>query len=84
MNTEPKLVDYSLIKKPEKIIKVNKKVINKIKKSDNSLMINFLGILVIGVILLMMYQRLIEKDKKEIEKQNIILGFHQYVNDKIK
>ena len=81
---EPKLVDYSLIKKPEKIIKVNKKIINTIKKNDNSLIINFLVILIIGIGLLLMYQRLVDKDKKEIEKQYLILGFHQYVNDKIK
>ena len=84
MNTKPKLVDYSLLKKPEKIIKVNKKIVTKIKKSDNSLIINFIGILVISIGLLIMYHRLVNRDNKEIEKQNIILGFHGYVNEKIK
>ena len=83
MNTKPKLVDYSLFQKPVAI----KKIINKPvlpTKSDNSMLINIVGFLILCIGGLCIYQRYIERENKEIEKQNIILGFHQYVKENIK
>jgi hypothetical protein len=84
MNTKPKLVDYSLFKKPaEKSIK---KIIKKSilpTKSDNSILINIVVFFILCIGGLCIYQRYIEKERKEIEKQNVILGFHQYVKENI-
>ena len=85
MNTKPKLVDYNLFKKP--IEKQVKRVIKKPiipTKSDNSMLINIVGFLILFIGGLCIYQRYIERENKEIEKQNIILGFHQYVKENIK
>lgn len=85
MNTKPKLVDYNLFKKP--IEKSMKKIIKKPiipTKSDNSMLINILGFLILCIGGLCIYQRYVERDNKEIEKQNVILGFHQYVKENIK
>ena len=85
MNTKPKLVDYNLFKKPiEKHVKrvIKKPIIP--TKSDNSMLINIVGFLILFIGGLCIYQRYIERENKEIEKQNIILGFHQYVKENIK
>jgi len=81
MNGLPKLVDHSLFPKPKP--KIIKKVVV-IKSSDNSMIINCigLGILVIGV--LCIYQRYIDRDKTELENQNTIIGFNKYVKENIK
>lgn len=83
MNTKPKLVDYNLFQKPVKIKKIIKKPIIP-TKSDNSMLINIVGFLILCIGGLCIYQRYIEREKKEIEKQNVILGFHQYVKENIK
>jgi len=81
MNTKPKLVDYSLFYKPTKnIIKKNPII----TKNDNSFFINLIGILILFIGGICIYQRYSEKENKEIEKQNIILGFHQYVKNNLK
>jgi len=85
MNTKPKLVDYNLFKTP--IEKSMKKIIKKPRiptKDDNSMLINIVGFLILCIGGLCIYQRYIEREKKEIEKQNVILGFHQYVKENIK
>ena len=85
MNTKPKLVDYNLFKKPiEKQVKriIKKPIIP--TKSDNSMLINIVGFLILFIGGLCIYQRYSERKNKEIEKQNIILGFHQYVKENIK
>tara|TARA_B100001063_G_C16721338_1_gene533763 strand:- start:1134 stop:1391 length:258 start_codon:yes stop_codon:yes gene_type:complete len=85
MNTKPKLVDYNLFKKPiEKQVKriIKKPIIP--TKSDNSMLINIVGFLILCIGGLCIYQRYIERENKEVEKQNIILGFHQYVKENIK
>jgi len=85
MNTKPKLVDYSLFKKPvEKSMKqiIKKPIIP--TKNDNSMLINIVGFLILCIGCLCIYQRYVERDNKEIEKQNVILGFHQYVKENIK
>lgn len=85
MNTKPKLVDYNLFKKPiEKQVKriIKKPIIP--TKSDNSILINIVGFLILFIGGLCIYQRYIERENKEVEKQNVILGFHQYVKENIK
>ena len=85
MNTKPKLVDYNLFKKP--VEKSIKKIIKKPvlpTKSDNSMLINIVGFLILCIGGLCIYQRYIERENKELEKQNVILGFHQYVKENIK
>ena len=47
-------------------------------------MVNFFGFLILCIGGLCIYQRYIERENKEVEKQNIILGFHQYVKENIK
>lgn len=86
MNTKPKLVDYNLFKKPvsQQIKKIVKKPIFISTKSDNSMLINIVGFLILCICGLCIYQRYIEREKKEVEKQNVILGFHQYVKENIK
>lgn len=85
MNTKPKLVDYNLFKKPieKQVNRIIKKPIIP-TKSDNSMLINIVGFLILFIGGLCIYQRYIERENKEIEKQNIILGFHQYVKENIK
>ena len=79
---KPKLVDYSLFQKPKKIIRRPKIKIN--NKIDNSLIINFIGFLILCIGGIYLYQRLSEKNLNELKKQNTIIGFHQYVKEKIK
>ena len=80
---KPKLVDYSLFQKPKiKIIGRAKIKIN--NKIDNTLIINFIGFLILCIGGIYLYQRLNEKKLNELKKQNTIIGFHQYVKDNIK
>jgi hypothetical protein len=81
MNTKPKLVDYSLIQGPIK--RVVKPTSSSPTKGDNSLLINLIGIMILCIGGIIIYQRYVEKETKEIEKQNVILGFHQYVKENI-
>lgn len=82
MITKPKLVDYSLFQGPVKKIVQKTSVIP--TKSDNSLLINLIGLMILCIGGILIYQRYIDKGKKEIEKHNVILGFHQYVKENIK
>ena len=80
---KPKLVDYSLFQKPKiKIIGRAKIKIN--NKIDNTLIINFIGFLILCIGGIYLYQRLNEKKLNELKKQNTIIGFHQYDKEKIK
>jgi len=82
MNTKPKLVDYSLFQGPVK--KIVQKTVVMPTKSDNSLLINLIGLMILCIGGILIYQRYVDKEKKEIEKQNVLLGFHQYVKENIK
>lgn len=82
MDTKPKLVDYSLFQEPVKKIVQKTSVIP--TKSDNSLLINLIGLMILCIGGILIYQRYVDKGKKEIEKQNVLLGFHQYVKENIK
>ena len=86
MNRKPRLVDYSLFheKKPKIKLKEIKKPVLESKPSNNSFMINCIGLLILCIGGLLMYQRLIDREKDELEKQNTIIGFHQYVKENIK
>ena len=86
MKIKPRLVDYSLFHKPKpKLIKpVPKKIIVPSSSNNMSFLVNIVGLLVLIIGGLCLYQRLVDRDKDEFEKQNIILGFNQYVKDKIK
>ena len=80
---KPKLVDYSLFEKPK--VKIIPKPIHlKINKNDNSLIINFISILILCIGIIILYYRLIENKTKDLEKQNTIISFHQYVKENIK
>jgi len=83
MKVKPRLVDYSLFKK-SKVPKI-KVIQNSLLEpnKDNSLIINFIGILILCIGGLYLYNRLIERENIELKKQNTIIGFHQYVNEKI-
>ena len=82
-NNKPKLVDYSLFEKPK--VKIIPKPIHlKINKNDNSLIINFIGLLILCIGIIILYYRLIENKTKDLEKQNTIISFHQYVKENIK
>ncbi len=81
MNTKPKLVDYSLFQKPIKKI-IKKPTLT--MQNDNSLLINIIGLLILVIGGICIYYRYTKKEDNEIEKQNIILGFHQYVKENIK
>ena len=87
MKIKPKLVDYSLFHKPKpkpKIIKpVPKKIIVHSSSNNMSFLVNIIGLLVLIIGGLCLYERLKDRNKDELEKQNVILGFHQYVKDKI-
>ena len=88
MKIKPKLVDYSLLKssksppKPKPKPKLLKKV-EPIKSNDISFYVNVFGILVLIIGGICLYQRLIDRDKDEFEKQNTIIGFHQYVHENV-
>ena len=87
MKIKPRLVDYSLFHKPKpksKLIKlVPKKIVVSSSTNNMSFLVNIVGLLVLIIGGLCLYQRLVDRDKDEFEKQNIILGFHQYVKEKI-
>ena len=68
MKPKPKL----LIKKAEPI-----------KSNDISFYINVFGILVLIIGGLCLYQRLADREKDELKKQNTILGFHHYVQQNV-
>jgi len=86
MNTKPRLVDPAWFAKPKP--KLIKKVIPKPviidPKVSNSFMINCIGFLILCIGGICIYQRYIDRDQKELEKQNLIVGFNEYVKENIK
>ena len=84
MYAKPRLVDPAWFDKPKPKLKIMKKPGLSIKPSDNSLMINFVGFLILCIGGLCIYQRYIEREKMELETQNTIIGFHEYVKENIK
>ena len=46
-------------------------------------MINIVGLLILCIGGICLYQRLKDREETELEKQNMIIGFHQYVKENI-
>lgn len=85
MKIKPRLVDYSLFHKPKpKLIKpVPKKIVVPSSSNNMSFLVNIIGLLVLIIGGLCLYERLKDRNKDELEKQNVIIGFHQYVKEKL-
>ena len=84
MYAKPRLVDPTWFDKPKPKLKVMKKSELSIKSSDNSLMINLVGFLILCIGGLCLYHRLINQEQNKLETQNTIIGFHEYVKENIK
>ena len=80
MNTKPKLVDPNWFQKPKP--KPIKKIIP--KNIDNSLIINIIGLCILVIGGLCIYQRYLDREKKELETQNKIIELNEYVKRNIK
>ena len=87
MKIKPKLVDYSLFKKPKpnkpQIVIRPKKTVQIPSSNNLSFYFNMIGLLILIIGSLCLYKRLVDREKEEFEKQNVILGFHQYVQEKL-
>ena len=87
MDTKPRLVDPAWFAKPKPKPKIIKKVIPKQivdPRANNSFMINCIGFLILCIGGICIYQRYIDREQKELEKQNLIVGFNEYVKANIK
>jgi hypothetical protein len=89
MDTKPRLVDPAWFAKPKSKpkLKIIKKIIPKQivdPKVSNSFMINCIGFLILCIGGICIYQRYIDRDQKELEKQNLIIGFNEYVKENSK
>ena len=73
---KPNLVDHRLLKKVIVKVEPNPKI-------EISTYINWIGLAILFIFGYMMYQRYRDKDRTELEKQNTILGFNQYINEKL-
>ena len=80
IHNKPKLVDYELLKPKKKIPKL---ISESESKGNISFYINCIGILILIIGSIILYQRLKDKQLIEHEKQNTILSFHQYVQGKL-
>lgn len=76
MNTKPKLVDpnWFMKPKPKKIIPNN---------TDNSLLINIIGLCILVIGGLCIYQRYLERENKELFTKNKIIELNEYIKTKI-
>ena len=79
MNTKPKLVDPNWFQKPKPIVK---KIIP--TNADNSLIINIIGLCILLIGGLCIYQRYLDREKTELETQNNIIELNEYVKRNIK
>ena len=80
MNTKPKLVDPNWFPKPKpkpikKVIPVN---------ADNSLIINIIGISILIIGGLCIYQRYKDRENIELKTRNKIIELNDYVKRNIK
>ena len=85
IHIKPQLVDYELLKPTKMIPKIIRKIIPKPESSTNdfSFYSNCIGILILIIGIIILYQRLMDKQSIEYEKQNTILTFHQYVKENL-
>jgi len=77
MKELPRLVDYSLFTKP----KIATRIIP--NQVDNSFQLNLIGMFILVIGILCLYNRLRDKSETELNKQNTLLGFHEYVKSNI-
>ena len=84
MNIKPRLVDPVWFAKPKPIPKkvIPKQIVD--PKISNSFMINCIGFLILCIGGICIYQRYIDRDKKELENLNLIIGLNEYVKENIK
>jgi H+/gluconate symporter-like permease len=80
MNTKPRLVDPNWFQKPKP--KPIKKIIP--TNADNSLIINIIGLSIIIIGGLCIYQRYIDKEKNELNTKHKIIELNEYVKRNIK
>ena len=79
MNTKPKLVDPKWFAKPPPRVKI---VIP--TNTNNSLIINVIGLCILMIGCLCIYQRYIDRDKSELENHTRIIELNEYVKRNIK
>ena len=78
---KPKLVDYDLIKFPQK---KTSKIKQKIVKQDNTkFYINLFILFILCIRGYVLYHRKIKKEQVKIENATNLLFFHQYVTDSL-
>ena len=82
MNTKPRLVDPNWFPKPQPKIIKPKKIIP--PHTNNSFMINIIGISILIIGGLCIYQRYKEKEKIEFETKHKIIELNEYVKRNIK
>ena len=78
---KPNLVDHSLLNKAVPVISVIS--VKTDPKIEISAYINWIGLAILFIFVYMMYLRYRNKDRTELEKQNTILGFNQYINENL-
>ena len=78
MNTKPKLVDPNWFPKPKPI----KKIIP--SNADNSLIINIIGLCILIIGSLCIYQRYKDRENIELKTRNKIIELNDYVKRNIK
>ena len=80
MNTKPRLVD------PNWFAKSKPKPIKKVIPTniDNSLIINIIGLCILVIGGLCIYQRYLDKEKTELNTKNKIIELNEYVKRNIK
>jgi hypothetical protein len=79
MNTKPKLVDpkWFAVAKPRVKIVIP-------TNTNNSLIINVIGLCILMIGCLCIYQRYIDRDKSELENHTRIIELNEYVKRNIK
>jgi len=85
MKIKPKLVDHSLFKKPPPVKpkRLEPPKLSTPSYTNPSFYINSIGLLILIIGSLCLYQRFIDRNTIEIEKQNVILDFYQTVNQQL-
>tara|TARA_B110000495_G_C22970044_1_gene569253 strand:+ start:474 stop:734 length:261 start_codon:yes stop_codon:yes gene_type:complete len=86
MNTKPRLVDPSWFAKPIPKPRPRPKIVKKVIPTEinNSLIINIIGLCILVIGGLCIYQRYIDRDNTELDKNNKIIELNEYVKRNIK
>tara|TARA_B110000967_G_C18801849_1_gene518923 strand:- start:971 stop:1228 length:258 start_codon:yes stop_codon:yes gene_type:complete len=85
MNIKPRLVDPAWFPKPKPTI-IIKKLLKPVvdAKSNNSLIINIIGIMILMIGIICIYHRHMDREQQRVDNNNLIIGFNEYVKDNIK